>query len=162
MKCERISILLLIRQRPLLMSMWYILFTSFSCLFLWSLFSEIPSVEDEDELRVNHEAIITEVEDSLKEYFAAEELSMITESIQWYHNGDTVDNLLNTILPLFTPRKFSLLRTVRNVIFADEMLQYDRLINAYLESRKREPEAWTTLQRRTVYSNNTSSDKPRR
>ena len=90
-----------------------------------------------DTLRRNREQLVTDVDAKLEENFEGEELELLRTAIDLYHRGEAVENLLNRIIVLFPPQKFHLLRTVRCIVFADEVVKYDKLVNTYLTRKKR-------------------------
>lgn len=101
-----------------------------------------------DTLRRNREQLVTDVDAKLEENFEGEELELLRSAIDLYHRGEAVENLLNRIIVLFPPEKFHLLRTVRCIVFADEVVKYDKVVNTYLTRKKR----MSTLGRRAQVS----------
>ena len=80
----------------------------------------------------NLQAITHEVHGYLKDFFKDDEIMSIQRSISLYHDGESVSSLCNRILPFFEPDNFSALRSIRNVVFADDLLQFDCLTDCFV------------------------------
>ena len=80
----------------------------------------------------NIQAITHEVYGSLKDLFKDDEILSIQRSISLYHDGESVSTLCNRILPHFAPDNFSALRSIRNVVFADDLLLLDFLTDCFV------------------------------
>lgn len=90
----------------------------------------------EDGITTERDQLVNVVMDKLQIDFSIHECGLIRQAIALYHNGEAVDDLLNHILGLFTPKKYGLLREIRKVIYADEVERYDSIVFGNLQKMK--------------------------
>ena len=94
--------------------------------------------QQRDSMIVQRDKLVSDVYASLQDAFNEDDMGVLKQAIALYHRAECVEDLLNRILPLFTPLKFKLLRCVRKVVYSDEVIMFDGLVTSYLARKQRE------------------------